>query len=64
VGHTTSGAYGHTLGAAVAMGYVNDPNGVSGEFVTSGSYEINIAGRLCPARAWLRGPLGAGVARL
>ncbi len=64
VGHTTSGAYGHTLGGSVGMGYINDPDGVSEEFVNAGSYEINIAGRLCPARAWLRAPYDAKRSRI
>jgi 4-methylaminobutanoate oxidase (formaldehyde-forming) len=56
VGYTTSGAYGHTVGGAVAMGYLNNPAGVDDAFVNSGRYEINVAGRLCPARASLRAP--------
>src|SRR6185503_3531915 len=33
VGYTTSGSYAHSLGAAIGMGYVNDPNGVSADFI-------------------------------
>src|SRR5262249_24944826 len=33
VGLTTSAMYGHTLGAAVAMGYVSHPGGVSPEHI-------------------------------
>jgi heterotetrameric sarcosine oxidase gamma subunit len=51
VGHTTSGAYGHSLGASVALGYVQ----LAGQPATravleSGSYEIDVAGRLFAAR--------------
>ena len=43
VGYLTSGWYGHTLGAAVGLGYVENEGGVSREFVDAGSYEIDVA---------------------
>lgn len=49
--YTTSAMYGHTLGAAVAMGYVVDASGVSDEFITSGRYEIEIGNERHAARA-------------
>jgi heterotetrameric sarcosine oxidase gamma subunit len=51
--YTTSAMYGHTLGAAVAMGYVVNPDGVSDEFVNSGRYEIEIGNERFAARASL-----------
>jgi len=56
VGYTTSGSYGHTLGAAVGMGYVKNADGVSPEFVTTGTYEINVSGKRYPATPFLRSP--------
>ena len=56
VGYTTSGSYGHTLGAAIAMGYVNHAAGVTTEFVQSGRYEIEIADRRWAAKPHLRAP--------
>ena len=56
VGYTTSGAYGHTLGGAVAMGYVKNSEGLTAEDVRSGSYEINVSGRRVPATVHLRAP--------
>ena len=56
VGYTTSAAYGHTLGAAVGMGYVNNPNGLDTEFIKAGGYEININGRRYPVTTHLRAP--------
>jgi glycine cleavage system aminomethyltransferase T len=53
VGHTTSGAYGHTLGAAVALGYVEHPEVATRGFVEAGGFEIEVAGRRAPARASL-----------
>ena len=54
VGYIASGAYGHSLGASVGLGYVNHEGGVSGDFVESGRYEIEVAGRRFPARASLK----------
>ena len=58
VGHTTSAAYGPTLGGAVALGYVKDPDGgmVSREFVRAGRNEIENDGRRLPARVSLAAP--------
>jgi 4-methylaminobutanoate oxidase (formaldehyde-forming) len=56
VGYTTSGSYGHTVGAAIGMGYVNHADGVSGDFVRTGHYEINVNGQRYPAVAHLRAP--------
>jgi 4-methylaminobutanoate oxidase (formaldehyde-forming) len=54
VGHVTSAAYGHTLGGAVALGYVNNPGGATPEFIKDGAYEIEIAFKRYPAKASLR----------
>jgi glycine cleavage system T protein len=53
VGRTTSGAYGHHLGAAVALGYVEDRDGVDAASIAAQSYEIEIAGRRFEAEASL-----------
>ena len=53
VGFVTSGMYGHTLGAAVALGYVGHPDGVSDEYAAAGRYEIQLAERRVGARAAL-----------
>jgi heterotetrameric sarcosine oxidase gamma subunit len=55
-GYTTSGSYGHTLGAAIGMGYVKDPEGVTPEYILAGYYEINVSGRRYPATPHLRAP--------
>ncbi len=54
VGYLSSGNYGHHLGRAIGLGYVNHPDGVDAEFVNSGSYEIEAAGIRYAARASLR----------
>ena len=55
VGHIMSGSYGHTLGASVGVGPVeNNGETVTVDFIKSGSYEIDIAGVRYPAKASLR----------
>lgn len=54
VGYIRVGAYGHTLGAAVGLGMVEDAAGLPPEAITEGRFEIDIAGRRYPARASLR----------
>ncbi|HTI72643.1 MAG TPA: FAD-dependent oxidoreductase [Candidatus Limnocylindria bacterium] len=56
VGYTTSGSYGHSLGAAVGMGYVKNPEGLSPEFIMGGRYEVNVSGRRVAATPHLRPP--------
>jgi 4-methylaminobutanoate oxidase (formaldehyde-forming) len=64
VGYTTSGSYGHSLGAAVAMGYVNLPGGSEAAFVKSGRYEIAVNGTRQPAAVLLRAPYDPDRARI
>ena len=61
VGVLTSGAYGHTLGAAVGIGYVPCA-GESADDILRSTYEIDVAGLRVPAEASLKpfhDPLGA-----
>jgi 4-methylaminobutanoate oxidase (formaldehyde-forming) len=53
VGRTTSGAYGHTLGGAVALGYVTEPGGDVAGLVAAGGFEIEVAGVRVGAEASL-----------
>jgi len=54
VGYLTSGAYGHTLGGAVGLGYVSCRRGETAEALLSRRYEIEVAGRTVPAIASLK----------
>ena len=54
VGRTTSGMYGHTLGGSVGLGYVEHPEGVDHEFMESGNFELEVAGKRFAAAASLR----------
>ena len=53
VGRTTSGAYGHHLGRALALGYVTHPEGVSAGLIAEGGFEIEVAGTRFAATASL-----------
>ncbi len=56
VGYTTSGSYGHTVGGAIGMGYVNGAQGLRPEYLQTGRYEILLNGQRQPARIHLRAP--------
>ena len=53
VGFVTSAMYGHTLGAAVAMGYVANNDGITPSFLANGTFAIELAERRVCARASL-----------
>ena len=53
-GYVTSGMFGHTLGAAVALGYVANRDGVSDDFINAGRYEIQVAARRVAAKVSLQ----------
>ncbi len=54
VGYTSSANYGHHLGRAIAMGYVNNPDGVTPDFINGNRFEIEVAGERMKARASLK----------
>ena len=43
VGSITSGAYGHRIGASLGLGYVNNAQGVTKDWIASGTWEVEIA---------------------
>jgi 4-methylaminobutanoate oxidase (formaldehyde-forming) len=53
VGFLQTGAYGFTLGGAVGMGFVENEEGATTDFINSGTYEIDIAGVRYSAKASL-----------
>jgi glycine cleavage system aminomethyltransferase T/glycine/D-amino acid oxidase-like deaminating enzyme len=53
VGHITSGAYGHTLGGCVGLGYVHTEPSASDDNILGGSYEIEVATERFAAEASL-----------
>ena len=64
VGRITSGAYGHTLGRSVGMGYVSHPDGVDTAFLQSARWELEIATERVPATAHLEPPYDPTSARV
>jgi 4-methylaminobutanoate oxidase (formaldehyde-forming) len=53
-GRILAGGYGHTLGGSVGLGYVENQSGVTADYISSGAFEIQVAGVRFPARASLR----------
>jgi 4-methylaminobutanoate oxidase (formaldehyde-forming) len=49
VGYLTSGGYGYTLGQNIGYGYVRHAEGVSDDYLKSGSYELVVAAEKTPA---------------
>ena len=64
VGYTSSAMYGHTLGAAVALGYVANDDGVGDDFIRAGRYEIEIGNARHAARVSLRPLYDPGSSRV
>ncbi|WP_433334016.1 GcvT family protein [Spirillospora sp. CA-294931] len=55
-GSITSAAYGHTLGGAVALGYVRGDGAVDRAYLTGAEYEVEAAGERFGATVHLRAP--------
>jgi sarcosine dehydrogenase len=54
VGYLTSGGFGYTVGAPLGYGYVRNADGVSDDWISSGRYELVVAGESVPARIALK----------
>lgn len=54
VGYLRSAGFGHTLGCGIGMGYLHCESGVSAEWLSKGSFELEIAGERHSAIASLR----------
>jgi glycine cleavage system T protein len=55
VGKISSGMFGHTIGAALGLGYLaNGGAPVSAEWIAAGQYEVEVAAERVPARVSLR----------
>jgi len=53
-GYITSGMYGHSLGGAIGLGYVECDGLISPAFIDAGDYEVEVAGTRVSASASLR----------
>jgi 4-methylaminobutanoate oxidase (formaldehyde-forming) len=56
VGRITSGAFGHTIGRAIGLGWVEHADGVTDGFVAGGRWELEVACERLAARAQLAPP--------
>jgi len=63
-GRITSGAYGHTLGRSVGLGYLTHEDGITRSFLTSGTYEVEVASRRFGATLHLQAPYDSSGARV
>ena len=54
VGYTSSAAYGHHLGRAIALGYVRHEGGIDADYTAAGNWEIDVGLKRYAARASLR----------
>lgn len=64
VGHLQVGAYGHTLGAAVGIGFVELDTPLTADLVNAGPWDIQIGNQRVKARASLRPLFDAGMERI
>jgi 4-methylaminobutanoate oxidase (formaldehyde-forming) len=56
VGYLASAGWGYTIGANIGLGYVRSRDGVTDEWLKSGTYELEVATEPVPATLHL-GPL-------
>ena len=54
VGYVRAASYGHTLGGAVGLAMIEPKRPVDDQYLNSGRWEVEIAGRRYPARASLK----------
>jgi 4-methylaminobutanoate oxidase (formaldehyde-forming) len=54
VGYLTSGGFGYTIGKPIGLGYIRKPDGLSEDYITSGSYELIVAQERVPCRVALK----------
>jgi 4-methylaminobutanoate oxidase (formaldehyde-forming) len=52
----TSGAYGFKIGSAVGMGYVKSEQTITEDWILNGNYEIEVEGKMVPAKVHTRSP--------
>ena len=53
-GHVTSGAYGHTLGASVALAWIHDDEAITGERLAGAEVSVEVRDHVVPAEASVR----------
>lgn len=53
VGWLSSGGFGHTIGQPIGMGYIRNADGVTNDYITDASYELEVASTRVPATVHL-----------
>jgi sarcosine dehydrogenase len=66
VGELTSAAYGHSVGAAVGLGYVRreDGQGIDAAWLDGGRFEVDLAGKRLKAKVSLKAPFDPSGAKI
>ena len=54
LGYTRAASYGHTLGGAVGLFMAEADQAITNDYIASGTWEVDIAGRRYPAEVSLR----------
>jgi 4-methylaminobutanoate oxidase (formaldehyde-forming) len=54
VGSTTSGAWGHRISKSLGLGYVHHPDGVTAEWLSANSWEVELAWQRYPVKLQLQ----------
>jgi sarcosine dehydrogenase len=54
VGWLSSGGFGYTVNRSIGYGYVRHPNGVSADFIMSGTYELEVATQRVPCEVSMK----------
>ena len=64
VATNTHGAYAHIMGAAMGMFYLENPAGITKEWIMEAKYEVDVEGRLVEATPYLAAPYDPERARV
>jgi glycine cleavage system aminomethyltransferase T/glycine/D-amino acid oxidase-like deaminating enzyme len=64
VGYVTSGAYAHTLGGAAGLFMIHADQPIDEDYLSSGKWEVNIAGTLYPVEVSLKPFYDPGMERI
>nr|WP_316652510.1 FAD-dependent oxidoreductase [uncultured Gellertiella sp.] len=64
VGWLTGGGFGYTIGKPIGFGYVRNPEGVTEDYVLSGSYELDVAMARVACKVTLKPLYDPGMARI
>ncbi|MGI9462317.1 MAG: glycine cleavage T C-terminal barrel domain-containing protein, partial [Aestuariivirgaceae bacterium] len=64
VGYLTSAGYGYTIGQPIGYGYVRHSDGVTDEFISTGTYELEVATETVACNVHLEPPYDPGLLKV